>query len=147
MSKDDKKRTFIFIDESDYDNYKELKETHYFKSKKNIDLFLCATLIGIYCVKEPMELDNSSKKDYIRVNDNQRNDAMPILKSLAISKYNDVNILSNENDLFGYCENYANSGIKQLYAWYKDPAFEFDTILAKELLKCWAGIDFDLFKE
>lgn len=147
MSKEDKKRTFIFIDGSDYDNYKELKETHYFKSKKNIDLFLCTTLIGIFCVKEPMKLDNSSKKDYIRVNDNQRNDAMPILKSLAISAYGDVNVLSDEDKMFGYCEDYANAGIKQLYSWYKDPAFEFDTILAKELLNCWKSIDLKLFEE
>ena len=37
-----------------------------------------------------LPLDNSKKKDYFRVNDNKNKESMIILKSLAISKFNDV---------------------------------------------------------
>ena len=72
---------------------------------------------------------------------------MIILKSLAISKFNDVNVLSDEDKLFSLCEDYANAGIKQLDAWYNDNEESFDNILTKELLKSWETLDFDKIKD
>ena len=147
MVKEDKGRTFIFIDERDFEIYQDLMKTHYFKGMKNIDLFLCATLIGINVVKRPSALDNSKKKDYIRVNDNLNKQSMIILKSLAIAKFDDVNVLSKEDKLLSFCEDYANSGIKRLYAWYTDNEESFENILTKELLKAWETIDFEKIDE
>lgn len=147
MSKDNKNRTFIFIDENDFETYQKLMKTHYFKRMKNIDLFLCAALVGISIVGKPSALDNSKKKDYIRVNDNKNKESMVILKSLAISKFDDVNVLSDEDKLFSFCENYANAGIKRINKWYNSKEESFENILTKELLKCWKKLDFDKLKE
>lgn len=149
MAKEDKTRNFIYIDDEDFEFYQELKKSHYFsdKSFKNIDLFLFATLIGLKSVGKSSPLENvNKKKDYIRVNDNKNKDAMVILKALAISKFDDVNVLSNEDKLFTFCEDYANAGIKQIYAWYNDDEDSFDNIITKELLKCWKELDFDEIK-
>ena len=146
MSDEDKKRNFIYIDDEDFDFYQELKKSHYFsdKSFKNIDLFLFATLVGLKIVGKPAPLKNvNKKKDYIRVNDNKNKDSMVILKSLAISKFDDVNVLSNNDKLFSLCEDYANSGIKKIQSWFNDKEETFDNILTKELLKCWKELDFD----
>lgn len=146
MGNEDKKRNFIYIDDDDFEFYQELKKSHYFKdsSFKNIDLFLFATIVGLKIVGKPSSLDNvDKKKDYIRVNDNKNKDSMVILKSLAISKFNDVNVLSNNDKIFSLCEDYANSGIKRIKSWYYDNESTFDTILTRELLKCWNELDFD----
>lgn len=149
MSNEDKKRNFIYIDDDDFEFYQELKKSHYFndKSYKNIDLFLFATLVGLKIVGKPSPLDNvNKKKDYIRVNDNKNKDSMVILKSLAISKFNDVNVLSNNDKMFSFCEDYANSGIKRIKSWCNSTEETFDNILTKELLKCWNELDFDEIK-
>lgn len=148
MSKEDKSRTIVYVDEHDFDTiYKKLIKSHYFKGMKNIDLFLCATLVGMNVVGKPSPLNNSKKKDYFRVIDNKNKESMIILKSLAISKFNDVNVLSDEDKLFSLCEDYANAGIKQLDAWYNDNEESFDNILTKELLKSWKTLDFDKIKD
>lgn len=149
MNVEDKKRNFIYIDDKDFEFYQELKKSHYFndKSFKNIDLFLFATLVGLKIVGKPSPLENvDKKKDYIRVNDNKNKDSMVILKSLAISKFNDVNVLSNNDKIFSFCEDYANSGIKQIKLWCNNTEESFDSILTKELLKCWNELEFDRIK-
>lgn len=146
MSNDEKKRNFIYIDDKDFEFYQKLNKTHYFKGMKNIDLFLCATLIGINVVGKSSSLPKSRRREFIRVNDNKNKESMIILKSLAISKFDDVNVLSDEDKLFSFCEVYANSGIKQLNAWYNDDEESFDNILTKELLKFWNDLDFKKIK-
>lgn len=147
MTKEDKNRTLVYIDKRDFETYQELLKTHYFKGKKNIDIFLCAALIGLNVVGKPSPLDNSHKKDYFRVNDNKNKESMIILKSLAISKFDDVNVLSDEDKLFSFCEDYANAGIKRLNSWYKSKEDSLENILTKELLKSWKTLDFDKIKE
>jgi hypothetical protein len=150
MSKEDKTRNFIYIDNEDFEFYQELKQSHYFNdnSIKNIDLFVFATLVGLNVVGKPEPLDNAAKKkDYIRVNDNKTKEGMIILKALAISKFDDVNVLSDENKLFSLCEDYANSGIKRINVWCNDKEESFDNILTKELLKSWDMLDFDKIKD
>ena len=146
MGDDEKTRTIVYVDERDFDTYKKLIKSHYFKGMKNIDLFLCATLIGMNVVGKSSTLDNSKKKDYFRVMDNRNKESMVILKALAISKFDDVNVLSDEDKLFSFCEGYANAGIKQLDAWYNDNDETFDNILTKELLKAWGTLNFDKIK-
>lgn len=53
MSKKDKTRNFIYIDDDDFDFYQELKKSHYFNdnSIKNIDIFVFAALIGLNVVE------------------------------------------------------------------------------------------------
>ena len=144
MEFEDKKRTIIYVDKSDFKtSYKELMNSYYFKDQRNIDLFTCAALVGLYVVEEPLKLDNSNKQDYVRVNDNKNKDSMIILKSLAISAFGDVNVLTDEDKLFSYCEGYANSGIKQLYEWFKDPNYDFDTTLTKVLLEHLKSVDLE----
>lgn len=148
MGNEDKNRTIVYVDADDFDDiYKKLIKSHYFKGLKNIDLFLCATLVGMNVVGKPLPLDNSNKKDYFRVVDNKNKESMIILKSLAISKFNDVNVLSDEDKLFSFCEDYANAGIKQLGAWYNSNEESFENILTKELLKSWQTLDLDKIKD
>ena len=71
---------------------------------------------------------------------------MVILKALAISKFDDVNVLSDEDKLFTLCEDYANAGIKRINDWYNSNEESFDNILTKELLKSWKTLDFDKIK-
>ena len=68
---------------------------------------------------------------------------MAILKCFAISSLNDVAILNNEDDMFSYCEKYANAGIKEIKNWEK---LDFNTELSNALIKFWKKIDFDLLE-
>ena len=143
MSKDNKNRTIVYVDEDDFETYQNFLKTHYFKGMKNIDVFLCATLVGLTVVGTPSPLDNSKKKDFFRVIDNKNKESMIILKSLAISQFNDVNVLSDEDKLFSFCEGYANAGIKRLNNWFNHNEETFENILTKELLKSWKKLNFD----
>ena len=58
-----------------------------------------------------------------------------------------LNVLSDEDKLFSFCENYANAGIKKLNEWYNSNEESFENILTKELLKCWETLDFDKIKD
>ena len=127
------KRTTIDIDKSDFELYQKLMKTPYFKN--NLHLFTCAVLVGKFIVEKPMGI--KKRKDYIRVNDNRNNQNLTILKSLAISYNDGVNILTDENSLYAYCEKYARSGIQKIYEWYDDPSHDFGTVVSKELLKAF----------
>lgn len=132
------KRTVIYIENNDFDIYRKIiKETKYFK--KNLELFTCAVLVGKFIVKESLPLKN--RKDYIRVDIDTSGQNFTILKCLAIASDNNVNILNNENKLYTYCENYANAGIKEIYKWYTDKNYEFETKISKILLEFWDKID------
>lgn len=132
------KRTFIYIDNNDFEIYRRIiKETKYFK--KNLELFTCAVLVGKFIVKQPLPL--KSRKDYIRADTDTSSQNFTILKCLAIANYNDVNILNNEDKLYGYCEKYANAGITKIYEWYTDKNYDFETIISKMLLEFWDKID------
>ena len=133
------KRTTIDIDKSDFELYQKLMKTSYFQN--NLHLFTCAVLIGKFIVKKPTAI--KKRKDYIRVNDNRNNQNLVILKSLAISYNDSVNILTDENSLYAYCEKYARPGIKQIFEWYDDPNHDFGTTISKEMLKVFKNIDLD----
>ena len=143
----DKTRNFIYIDDNDFEIYQKLLKTHYFKGMKNIDIFLCSTLIGMAIIGKPSSLAKSKRREYIRIIDNRNKESMAILKALAISKFDDVNVLSDEDKLFSFCEGYAKSGIKQLNLWYDNNEESFDNILTKNLLNVWNTLDFDKIKD
>ena len=132
------KRTLIYIENEDFELYQKLiKNTDkYFKN--NLHLFTCATLIGKFEVWKSSKL--KKKKDYIRINDNSSDQNLTILKSIAISNNENVNILTDEDKLYSYCEGYANTGIKKIYEWYEDSAHDFGTTLSKVLLKAFKNI-------
>lgn len=136
------KRTLIFIDEKTFPIYKKLMKSKYFKN--NLHLFTCAVLVGKFIIKHSKSIDK--KKDYIKVNDNRNDDNLTILKCLAISDEGKVNILNNEDELFEYCEKYANLGIHEIYNWYKDPECKFNQKLAEVLLGFWEYIDVNSLK-
>ena len=132
------KRNWIGIEKDDFEIYQQFtKETKYFN--QNIELFTCATLIGIYIVGQPLPIKN--RRDLIRLDMRTTNKNFTIVKCLAIAKENDVNILNNENKLYSYCENYANAGIKELYRWYTDKDYDFETKVSKVLLDFWRQVD------
>ena len=136
------KRTTIDIDKSDFELYQKLMKTSYFKN--NIHLFTCAVLIGKFIVKNPIGI--KKRRDYIRVNDNRNNQNLVILKSLAISYNDSVNILTDENSLYAYCEKYARAGIKQIVEWYDDPSHDFGTTISKQMLEAFKEIDLEALK-
>lgn len=136
------KRTLIFIDEKTFPIYKKLMKSKYFKN--NLHLFTCAVLVGKFIIKHSKSIDK--KKDYIRVNDNRNDDNLTILKCLAISDEGKVNILNNEDELFEYCEKYANLGIHEIHNWYKDPECKFNQKLAEVFLGFWEYIDVNSLK-
>ena len=136
------KRTTIDIDKSDFELYQKLMKTSYFKN--NLHLFTCAVLVGKFIIKKPIGI--KKRKDYIRVNDNRNNQNLVILKSLAISYNDSVNILTDENSLYAYCEKYARSGIKQIVEWYDDPSYDFGTTISKKMLEAFKEIDLEALK-
>lgn len=138
-----KKRTLIYIDEETFPIYKKLMNSKYFKN--NLHLFTCATLVGKFIIKHSKSINK--KKDYIRVNDNRSDDNLSILKCLAISDEGNVNILNNDNDIFEYCEKYANIGIREIDRWYTDPEYKFNQKLAEVLLVFWEAIEMDSLKD
>lgn len=138
-----KKRSIVYIDDDDFKFCQKLiKNKKYFKN--NIHLFTLAALVGKYVIKESKEIPKGQKRDFFRVGDNITDDNMVILKCLAISSTNDVTILNNEDDIFSYCEKYANAGIKEIKHWEKS---DFGAELSEALIKCWKKIDLDLLSD
>ena len=135
------KRTLIYIDNQDFESYQKLMKSTDKYFKNNLHLFTCAVLVGKFVVKEPSSF--KKKKDYIRVNDNSHDQNLIILKSLAISYNDGVNILTDEDKLYSYCERYAISGIRKIREWYDDPNYDFGTTLTKVLLKAFKEINLD----
>lgn len=134
------KRTFLYIDEDDFKRYQKIiNKEEYFK--KNIELFTCAVLIGRFIVGQPLPL--KKRKDYIRLDMNTSNQNFVILKCLAIANYDDVNILNNDEKLYSYCEMYANAGFKEIYKWYSDDNYDFETKISKIVLDFCNQIDFN----
>lgn len=86
---------------------KYFKETH--------EIFTMALLIGKYILnnREPLK----TRKDIIRIETLEKYDDIDILKTIAIEENNDVTILSDIKEIFKICEEYANSGIKELKKW------------------------------
>lgn len=136
------KRTLIYIDEETFPIYTKLMNSKYFKN--NLHLFTCATLVGKFIIKDAKSIDK--KKDYIRVNDNKNDDNLSILKCLAISNDGNVNILNDEQELFEYCEKYANRGIHEINKWYSDTECKFNQKLAEISLHFWESVDVDYLK-
>ena len=137
-----KRRSIVYIDDDDFKFCQKLiKKNDYFKN--NIHLFTLATLVGKYVINESLNIPKGKKKDFFRVQDNKDDDNMVILKCFAISSLNDVAILNNEDDIFSYCEKYANAGIKEIRTWDK---LDFSTELSDALMKFWRKIDFDLLE-
>lgn len=137
-----KRRSIVHIDKDDFKFCQKLiKNNGYFKN--NIHLFTLATLVGKYVVNESKKIPKGKSKDFFRVQDNINDDNMIVLKCFAISSSKDVSILNNEDDLFSYCEKYANSGIKEIKNWEK---LDFNTELSEVLMKFWNEIDFDLLE-
>lgn len=132
-----KKRSIVYIDEDDFKFCQKLiKNKNYFKN--NIHLFTLATLVGKYVLNASKNIPKGKRKDFFRVSDNKDDDNMVILKSIAISSLNDVSILNNEDDIFSYCEMYANAGIKEIKKW---DDLNFSTELSNALVKAWKKID------
>ncbi len=136
-----KRRSIVYIDEDDFKFCQKLIKKYDFKN--NIQLFTLATLVGKYVIKESKQIPKGNKKDFFRVADNKDDDNMVILKCLAISSLNDVAILNNEDDIFSYCEKYANAGIKEIKTWEK---LDFNIELSDALMKFWKKINFDLLE-
>ena len=139
------KKTIVYVDENDFRFYQKLVKKHHL-FKNNIHLFTCAVLIGKFLLKKPKNIPKGHKKDLFRVIDNLDDENMAILKCIAISSMDDVDIIADENKLFSYCERYANSGIKQIEEWYEG-AYDFDTEFSKVLLNAWNDIDFDKLEQ
>lgn len=120
-------RTTINVDETEFEKYYQMftNETGYFKN--NIQLFTIATLIGKFVIKKRIPI--TKQHTYFRYADNASTDEIQILKALAITEVNDINILIDHDEMFKICEEYARSGIKQLYDWYTDKNVDFDTEL------------------
>ncbi len=133
------KRTLIFVDVDDFELYQDLTKTPFFN--KNIDLFTCAVLVGKYIVKKSEVINR--QKDYIRVNDNLNNENMTILKCIAISSTENINILNDEKSLFGYCERYARTGIREIHEWYNDSTEDFYNILTEKLLEAFDEVNLE----
>jgi hypothetical protein len=133
-NKDNKEKITINIDiEEDRPLYNKILKSRDWEFKNNLELFTLAALVGKFIVQEKKPINKSVS--YIRVKDNISKDDMVILKSLAISDANDVNIISNEDEMFKIVEQYARTGIKVLYDWFNDKNSAFDTELSKILLK------------
>lgn len=139
------KKQFIYIDQDDFRFFQKMvKSKHYFRN--NIHLFTCATLVGRFIVNEPGKIPRGHRKDVIRVSDNLEDENMIIIKCLAISEFDDVDVLIDEDKMFSYCEKYAVSGLKRIHEWYSDAKYDFETELAKALMQCWSKINFNELK-
>lgn len=137
------KRTDIYINGPELKAYYQpLMKTDYFK--KNIDLFTCAVLVGKFIVKDFKKLDD--RKQYIKVNDNLKNNNLIILKCLAISEVEDISILTAEEELYTICEEYATVGIETLHKWYSKNKYNFNDFLAEKLLEIYEEIDLRYFE-
>ncbi len=127
----------VYVDSTDFSFYQEILKDDYFK--KNIDLFACAALVGKYVIGKSKSIEK--RKQYLIPSHNSNSESMIILKCLAISECDDVNVLSDPEKLYTICEGYARTGIKQIYEWYTDRTSDFETHLAEVLLKAFSEID------
>ncbi len=123
----------VQCEDYDTETYKVLRTELFTKDyfKYNHQIFTVALLIGKYLLRQRLPLE--SPKELIRLETLERNDEMDILKCIAIEEKDDATIISNYKEIFNICEEYANSGIKELYKWASDKEF-FETKMATFLL-------------
>lgn len=125
-------RIYVEVDDAEK-TYKDIREKSYLKEYKwkNHQIFTMALLIGKYVIdkREPLK----SKKGFIRSESVEHKDEMDIFKCIAIEETEDVNLINDTKEIFEICEEYANSGIKELKKWCKDKD-EFDNNISEVLL-------------
>lgn len=117
-------KNLILIEENTFSFYEKLKKDLSFD--KNIDIFTMSALFGKFIIRKRKPI--KKVKSYIRLNDNQGSNCLPILKSLAIYENDDINLLNPDNDheLYNICEEYANAGIEELYKYYGNSKIKFN---------------------
>lgn len=132
-------RTFIYIDENDYDMYKTLQDKMTFN--KNLHIFTCAVLVGKFIVGKSLNI--KKKKDFIRPAFNKGKDNLVILQSVAIAHEGNVSVLNDEEKLYSICEGYARTGISKMYEWYLSGEYDFDSVLGDTLIEKFEELNLD----
>lgn len=139
-----KKRDTVRVSSDDFEIFQKFaKKTKYFDN--NIHVFTTAVLIGKYVLQESEKL--KKPKDYFRPESNESSEYLIILKCLAISDMDDVNILTDEDKLYSYCEKYTGPGIRELNKWYNSNEISFEDALINVLMKAWENIDIELLNK
>jgi len=122
----------LYIDESDRDLYDQIrKEIFNNEEKENKDLFLIALSIGF---KNNFRLPIEKKFGFIR-REYLNDEDLSLIESLAIYSSENIEILTNEVEVFKIAEEYAHGGVKILIDKIKSsPLGAFDKKFETELV-------------
>ena len=126
----------IYVEQEDAEEtYKNIRLNGFTKNyfKETYEIFIMSLLIGKYILNKKEPLKNPIK-GFIRIETLEKKDAFDIMKCIAIEETKDVNVLSDIKSIFQICEEYANSGIKELKKWTVNEE-TFQTKLAENLLE------------
>lgn len=104
-------RDRVFIRKSDRSDYKLLQEQEFFNGRTNKELFMMAMTIGFH-EGSPMNFKKGEKDGFFLLKD-LNDEEKSLFYSIAAAE-KDLNVLSNEDEVYTICEEYANCGIKLL---------------------------------
>lgn len=126
----EKRELFGEIRESDGD----------FSGKNAIDVFMYAVIFGKFIEHKSTPL--KSVDAYVNFR-NVPSDYWTILRSIAISEHNDLNLLVDDNNVAKVVEKYANAGIKPLYDFYFENEFTFIQRIELLLMDAFEELGYD----
>lgn len=139
IQKDDRKVDRIYIEKEDKEKYDRLQETNFFQGKTNSQLFLFAICYALKNGggKHPIK----NRLGYFRL-ESTREEEIMLLKTLAMYDSGNVDILTDDKQLYSIAEEYANFGIKILSETYESTQFgSFYKIIEKDINELLSEIE------
>lgn len=107
----------VSLDESGIEIMNRLSNENPFKGLSRSDLFAIAMIQG---VKEGIRTPISSRTGIVRLETLENNDLKYLMMATAIKDSGNMEIITNKNDYFKICEEYARFGLNVLESKFLD---------------------------
>lgn len=131
FQKDDRKIDRIYIDKEDKEKYDRLQESSFFQGRTNSQLFLFAICYALKNGGGKYPIKN--RLGYFRL-ESTKDEEILLLKTLAMYDSDNIDILTDDKQVYSIAEEYANFGIKILSDTYESTQYgSFHKIIEKDI--------------
>jgi len=133
-----KKVDRIYVDKKDISSYDILRQKPSpFANGQNKDIFLAALVVGYH---EGVKLPLKSKEGYFRT-EYLKSEEKALIKSIAVATTGDLNVLLDEQRIYGIAEEYATGGISLLRDRVQNDSYgSYAKKLENELLQIFSRV-------
>lgn len=131
FQKDDRKIDRVYIDKEDKEKYDRLQEISFFQGRTNSQLFLFAICYALKNGGGKHPLKN--KLGYFRL-ESTKDEEILLIKTLAMYDSDNVEVLTDDKQIYSIAEEYANFGIKILSDTYESTQYgSFHKTIEKDI--------------